>query len=66
LKDKLQQSIDSEIEKITGDNKEAQDILKKIVAEIFDNLNNPKQMMELLQDTISNELVIQLKGVLTK
>jgi len=66
IKNELQQMIDGEIDKLTGQNKEAQELLKTLVSDVLNNLDNPQKMKEALQNTIENDLVGLLKTILNK
>lgn len=58
--------IDQEIEKISGGNKEAEELLKKLVDDIFNNMSNPKTMMNDIESTIQNQFMTLLKVVCKK
>jgi len=60
-KDKLSDMIMSEINKITGGNKQTQELVQKLISDVSNNLNNPQQLKTQLENTVQQELSALLK-----
>jgi len=62
-KDQMQQIVDDNIAKITGDNQQAQDSAKALVDDVFKNLDNPQKMSDEIQTTLETQVMGLLQSI---
>lgn len=65
-KDDLQNLVNEQIDKISGGNREVQETLKKLVDDVFKNLDNPQKMKEELIQTVETNMTEMIKSICKK